>query len=264
MIIITDIAEQFERVVRHFNSIDSLSHATREVSVQHARDILERLRFLAEEGDAEERKFDLDESRLETSEMLLTVAKAFLGCMAELARKDREKLADKEASPVFEKTVDAIGKIGYRVRTNVINLLIKQGKGNTADEMRSKLESTTPERFKVSRISGAEILRDLEAGLFRAEMLEKKAAGLPDRKGTMSNEACNIVSSVGGYHTIIEVSEKGLIPAVQEVILEQEKSYGRGKHKVYEVSKEELIPAAQEANKGQDKGLDDPKLSQGN
>ena len=61
MITITDIASEFEAVVRHFNSIDSLSHASREISVQHGRDILEKLRVIAESEDSDKEKLDLDE-----------------------------------------------------------------------------------------------------------------------------------------------------------------------------------------------------------
>ncbi len=131
MITITDIASEFDAVVRHFNSIESLSQTTREVSVQHGRDILEKLRVMAGEG-GDEAGLNLDETHLEIAEMLLVAAKAFLGSMAEIARNRQETLADKSISPVFEKAVDGIGKVSYKIRDFVINILIKQGKISAA------------------------------------------------------------------------------------------------------------------------------------
>lgn len=265
MITITDIANEFETVVRHFNSIESLSLATREVSVQHGRDILEKMRVLADEEGGGKEKPDLEETQLEMAEMLLIAAKAFLGSMAEIARSNREKLADKDVSPVFEKTVDGLGRVSYKLRNFVIDMLIRQGKNKEADEMRAATEQTTPDRFKSGETTITNLAKLIEAGIMQAEILEKRIAEERKSKRSRKNDepsnrdrildekARQLVSEISGYHTIVEVNRKDLIPVVQKVNTEQEKSYNVGPHVVTEVNKEKLVTSAQEANKGRDR-----------
>lgn len=261
MITIVDIANEFETVVKHFNSIESLSLAMREVSVQHGRDILEKLKSLAAEEDSDKQKLDVDETRLELAEMLLIAAKSFLGVLAELARENQEKLADPEAAPVFERTVDGLGRVSYKLRHFVIEMLIRQGRGKEADDMHADLEETTPDRFKSGDTGISYMAKLIEAGILQAEMLGKKineerrakksrkTDPVSHREQVLDERARRLVADISGYHTIVEVNHKSLISSVQKVNVEQEKSYSVGSHVVTEVNKEKLVTSAQEANK---------------
>src|ERR1700728_3351976 len=114
----TTITDAFNEVVKYFNSIDSLSLETKEISVQHAREILEKLRFKKSE-DGDEEKRDLDEEKKEKVDTLLQAIKAFFRRLEEIVRDNPEALNDEECAPAIAKTIDPLGKAIYKVRDDI-------------------------------------------------------------------------------------------------------------------------------------------------
>lgn len=270
------VSGAFDEIVIYFNSLDTLSRETREISVQHARDILEKLRFKAEDEDSDEEKRDLDEERKEQEESLLQVARAFLRRLAELAKDHPERLNDAEYAPIFEKAFDAIGKVLYRTRVDIIETLIKQGKANVAQSMQAKLENETPQKFKAHDIQLDDVVGMLEAGLTYAELLQKKiAAGqqvplvqnVPppqprkkEKEHDHKSKALDIISmGVGIGYKIFGVSRKELIPAVQQINRDAPDPLLEGTgYKVSGISREELVEHAQKANEPSQEMAMDP------
>ncbi len=279
-ITITHIADELEQLVRHFNSLDSLSQASKEEAVGHARDILERLRFKKDDEESDEQLLDKDEANRKIAEDLLEVAKAFFGLVKWAIRNDPEKAIEKQISPVFEKTHDALGKATYKVRIEVINQLIKQGKAAEAAFMRAQLEVRTPEKFKAHSLPLSQLLEVMEEGLTQAELIEKRiAAGLQAQqwqnlpppplapKKSELKDKLDIKDKIKAalfseHHTVLvsqvsSVSEAALIPAAQQINDLPDPLIHHGvSYKVAAVSKEELVHPAKQVNEESEKQQD--------
>jgi len=265
---ITQIADEFDRIVQRFNSVDSLSQETKDISVAHARDILEKLRFKPDGEESDAQLLDIDETRQNLMEALLQAAKAFLGTVADIIRSDPEKKATQEITPVFEKTMGAFGKTSYRVRIEIINQLIKQGKSSEAAAMRAKLEADTPQKFKAMEVPLIQLLDIIKSGLTNVELIEKRiAAGLqsqqwqnmppppPLKKPVKLSIKDKVMAALFSHdHTVVSsqisgVSESALIPAAQKIneLPDPLVHHGVG-YKVAGVNKEELVSSAKKAN----------------
>lgn len=246
------IADEFENLIRRFNSIDSLTQEVKDISVEHARDILRNLRIKAGEGDTDAEKLDIDESKREIAEALLKAARAAFAFMAGIVRNDKDILGDKEFSALFESTVNVFGKACYRVRLEVINILIKQGKPIQAEKMKQRLEVETPARLKTSegQLPMPQLIGIIEDHLVQIERIQKKISAhkkIPDLI-KKDSEILNIANNIGGAYRVKGINIEQLIGVAQQANEEIESTFVCKNVKA--VSEEKIVPAAQKANEG--------------
>lgn len=265
------LSDAFHEVVHYFNSVDSLSAETKDVSVQHAREILEKLRFNKNE-DSDEEKRDLEEEKKEKTEALLQAAKAFLRRLQEIVRDKPEALNDPECAPAIEKALDPLGKVLYKVRDDILQAMIRLGKENVARARQAELERDTPEKYKAKEVVFEEIAGVLVTALTYAELLEKKiAAGLEmpqwqnmpppvqtrKKDRDAKDKAVDVVSmgAILGYQ-IAGVSNADLLAAAEHVnkVTPDPLLQGVG-YKVAAVSKADLVQSAQKANEAPEKAV---------
>lgn len=246
------IVTSFEELERHFNSIDSLSADVKAEAVEHARNILEKLRFYADEDGGGEKR-DKDEDMAERATMLLQLSQTFLALMAEIAKLDASRREDKEYSALFESTRNAIGKISYKVRSDIINTLIKHGKHPHAHAMRTQLEDTTPPKFKTLDVPFRQMVKTLEAGLSKA-MFMRSTLGLGKKAADAVHSG---VHTQAGYQ-IVGVNKKELIDTVQKV--NEEPLTTVVGSKIVGVSNKSLVDTAKQVNEASIPGLN-PNLT---
>ena len=247
-----EIAGELDQYVRRFNSIDSLSQETKEVAIEHARNILKNLRIVAGESLQNEKR-DVDEDAREAADGILKAAKAFAALIAEMIKDGIDPLKDQEVASLFEMTKDAFGKARYRVRLDIINILAKQGRTDEALQMKQRLEAevqqgTVPPQAGAG--SMADVARQIEDRLAKMEALARKKqmqAKLGGAKGKLA-AVMDIGNNVGGVFRIVGLNQEALIPAAQRTndILENT-MVGKS---VSEVSNEKLVDAAQKASEG--------------
>lgn len=266
-----------EEVVRYFHSLDSLSEQTKEISVEHAREILKKLRILKNE-DSDEEKRDLDEEKKEIAEELLEAIKAFLNRVQEVSGASAE-VNDTEFSSVFEKAAIACGRAIYKIRSDIIAQLIKQGKTQQASSMQAQLERETPDKFKLP-VKLSDVASMLEQGFSYAEVLQQRiAAGLEviraenlappppppkkDKDKDAKDKALDVLSAaIGIGYKVLGVNKKDLVAAAEQVNSKAPDPHLEAiSFKVAGVNKKELVEPAQKANEQQQSPID-PALRQ--
>lgn len=246
-------ADEFEGVLKTFNSIESLSQEAKEASIEHARDILRNLRILASnKGDAEKRDVD-DEAKPEIAEKLLEVAKIMFALVAKIAKDNKDVFNDKEFSTLFENTKDTLGKAYYRVRSDIIAILIKQGRSPEALKMKEQLEAIVPQklRAKEGQLPMVQVIGAIEDHLAVIQRLaNKKASELQVKQalGVKSKEqdVQAVRNNISGVYRIKGINSEHLIAPAQKINEELETTVVY--NNVKEINVEKFVPAAQKAN----------------
>ncbi len=169
------VANAFEYTTRHFKSVDTLSQKDKDISVEHAREILEKLRIKLSNGMREfnAEVGDVRDERQEIAHDLLRATEAFRGETAAIARYNPELLRNNKA---LADAADVIGKIAYRVRADVVNMLREEGNIEAADKMAARL-AKFPEKFKSreDQIPLNELIKMLDSGLSEAQQIVKRS-----------------------------------------------------------------------------------------
>ncbi|HEU5046702.1 MAG TPA: hypothetical protein VFT64_02555 [Rickettsiales bacterium] len=244
-------AQEFDRFVGRFNSIDSLSQEVKELSIEHARNILKHLRIVAN-GENKTEKRDVDEDAREIADAMLEAAKMFAALVMELVKDGIDPLKDQEIAPLFEATRDAFGKAKRRVRVDIINMLSKMGRAGEALQMKQQLEAESRQTAQPTTVSSmADVARQIEERLAKLEAAARKKqmqAKLGGAKGKLAAAVMNVSNNVGGVFRIVGLNKEGFLPAAQHTneILETT-MVGKS---VAEVSHEKLVDAAQKASEG--------------
>ncbi|MEI7668589.1 MAG: hypothetical protein WCJ33_00725 [Pseudomonadota bacterium] len=159
------VADAFDAILPDFSSTKNLKTKEKLVSPEEALDVLGKLRLKISQG-IEDFSLDILDPRQEIARKILRSTHALRGELAEIANHDPEKLND----PIILQAKDAIGQIAYRVRGDVINMLIEEKDYEKAQRIKEELELNTPAQYKTteSQISVIDLIGQIEASLLQA------------------------------------------------------------------------------------------------
>lgn len=187
----SQIADAFEIVAKHLRSVDDLQQQEKEISVQHAKDILENMRIiLAQEG---QKRMDVEDPVEREARVMLQAAVAYRSALANIAGRDSHALGD----PGLQEASEAIDKLSYRIKLEEKEMQREEAKPEAVKASEQRIKQT-PSRAKTKE-SVSSLLKKLDAGFNRVGELDRslprrlRAAGINPRDLTRQSAALSNV-----------------------------------------------------------------------
>ena len=185
------IASDFDHLTASLHSVDRLSAKDRKISIEHARTILDNLKFMVGNPLVEAELREITDEKKEEALKMLRVSLGFRGGMSAIAKADPALLArllaaenEKDASGDFihakrplTEASDAINAIAYHVKEQAAVMLTSEGQLQAGQTMRDKAAATAQQfRELDAKHSIRELLAKVETGLDAAEQIERSLA----------------------------------------------------------------------------------------
>jgi hypothetical protein len=213
------IASDLDHVATSLHSIDRLSAEDRKISIEHARNILENLKFMVGNPLVEGELRELTDEKKEEALKIQRVALGYRGGLSAIAKADPELLArlleeenKKDADgnfihakrPLMEAS-DAINALAYHVKEQAAVMLNAEGQTESAQAMREKAAAT------------AQQYRDLDAKNSVRELLDRIGTGLDAAYQIERSLAAGVVPTLSSSAQIVKTNQIN-----QDVIAQQQ------------------------------------------
>lgn len=185
------IASDLDHIATSLHSIDRLSAEDRKISIEHARNILENLKFMVGNPMVEGELRELTDEKKEEALKMQRVALGFRGGLSTIAKADPALLTqllatenEKDAGghfihakrPLMEAS-DAINAIACSVKEQASAMLTAEGQVQAGQAMHEKVMQT-PQQYRelAQQRTIDELLEKIETGLKAAQQIEASIA----------------------------------------------------------------------------------------
>jgi len=158
------IADAFDVVVGQLHSINEMREQDRELSVEHAREILRNMRII-QTGAREQKSVDEIDTRIKEGKAMLEAAACFKQEASAVAQIDSSFLKD----PKVAQATEAVEKIGYRAKSEHKSMLREENRPQAAQQVDKRMKKA-PARNKTKE-PVQQVAQRLENGLIRAAEL---------------------------------------------------------------------------------------------
>ena len=175
------VVDSLGSVTNHLRSPNTLSARDKQVSVELARNILDKLWHKLDGNDTQ--AFELKDQRQEIARMLLKVARAYRGSMSEIAKIAPEYLQN---STLFTAT-NALDQITYLARGDLASMLGEEGKAQAEQEWLNYRKLAINPNLVSPILPLQQLVKYLENGLNEADRIEQ-ALKVPVREVEQSEE----------------------------------------------------------------------------
>jgi len=202
---IQGIAAEFDRIVLELRSVDDLSPETKQISVEYAREILEKLKLLFGNSKEENHLSFTSDPHEDESWMLLRAARAFKDTVADIAKIDVNVLKDND---MLKETINVLEQINYRVKVEAMAAFTKEGRKGAAQNAANHIRKMPDSAKTTTPLS--ELTQKLKTGLNEACKIKQealtKAAQLQGTNINVKNAARKTGTSVGDIKAAINNS----------------------------------------------------------
>ncbi|MEI6730922.1 MAG: hypothetical protein WCL30_06645, partial [Pseudomonadota bacterium] len=203
----TKVVDSFDRVTTHCNSVDSLSKRDKEISIQEARYIIEKLRVEIDESSVF--TIEIKDDRQAIARMSLKVAYAFRNALSDIAKSSPDLLT---GDPDIIEAVEALGHMNYRFK-NYLADMFKEENNSQGTEIVINNINSGDDRFKTN---------EQEVPLIA--LVDKLQKGMEAAYDLGKNLPLNISQTpqYQGYETIENakvtgINQQGLLEAANDV-----------------------------------------------
>lgn len=156
-------------VMEQLRTAEKLRVEDRRISVDIAREILEKLRNLNANPSEQERINRTSDDAQEKSKKLLQVAIGFKDALASLFDAAPEEVQNNK---IFARTIQAFEQLGYRMKADTFHALQQEYEFTTAGSFKKELDKA-PESYKSDRSTDS-LLADVETGLREAQRAQER------------------------------------------------------------------------------------------
>jgi hypothetical protein len=163
------IANAFENVVTQLQSVETLSENDKKISVDEARNILEKLRITLGNAQEESNVDVIEDSKQKEAEMMLRAAMAFKDAAAGLAKIDANLLKE----PMIMDAMDALVQMDYCIKMEAMEAENDEGRTDAAKTMAARI-ATTPKRPNTQPIGT--LVNKLKTGLNEVARLSQNSS----------------------------------------------------------------------------------------
>lgn len=156
-------------VMSQLRTAEKLRVEDRQISVDIAREILEKLRNLTANPSEQEKINRTSDEDQEKSKKLLQVAIGFKDALATLFDAAPEEVQN---SKIFARTIQAFEQLGYRMKADTFHALQQEYEFTTAGSFKKELDKA-PESVKTEKSTDT-LLAEVETGLREAKMAQER------------------------------------------------------------------------------------------
>lgn len=165
-------------VMEQLRTSEKLRVEDRRISVDIAREILEKLRNLTASSSEQEKINLTSDDAQEKSKKLLQVAIGFKDALAALFEAAPEEVQNNK---IFARTIQAFEQLGYRMKADTFHALEQEYEFTAANGFKKALDNA-PESSKTEKSTDT-LLAEVETGLREAKLAqERNAARLAQRE----------------------------------------------------------------------------------
>ncbi len=158
-------------VMSELRTAEKLTIHDRRISVDIARDILDKLRNLTASPSEQERVNRTSDEDQEKSKKLLQVAMGFRDALATLMDAAPEEVQNNK---IFARTIQAFEQLGYRMKADTFHALQQEYEFTTAASFKKELDNA-PESSKTEKSTDS-LLAEVETGLREAKQAQDRNA----------------------------------------------------------------------------------------
>lgn len=149
---------------------ENLNQRDREISVEYAREILEKLRKLHANKDEQEKLSQFTDEGHEEARKLLRVGIGLRDAVAQITDADPDAVFGNAA---FAKAFDALEQLNYRMKLEAQKMLMQEYEPMAAKRLQKDIDET-PDRYKTNA-STESLYEDVGAGLKEAQRIQQQA-----------------------------------------------------------------------------------------